>query len=136
VRFERDVLNHRPDVITIDYGLNDRGQGLDRARLAWQRMIEAALRTDVKVILMTPTSDLTQRPRYAGADRDALPAHAAQIRGLAEEYEVGLVDSLVAFDAYVAAGNDLTDLLSWANHPNRQGHELVARELLRWFAAR
>ena len=30
---------------------------------------------------------------------------------------------------------DLTDLLSWSNHPNRRGHELVAGLLLRWFPA-
>ena len=34
-RFERDVLCHRPDVVTIDYGLNDRGIGLDRATAGW-----------------------------------------------------------------------------------------------------
>ena len=63
-----------------------------------------------------------------------LARHADQIRRLAAEYEVGLVDSFAAFGSYVAAGGDATDLLSWSNHPNRQGHELVARELLRWFA--
>ena len=34
---------------------------------------------------------------------------------------------------WLAEGGDLSDLLSWSNHPNRAGHELVARELLRWF---
>jgi len=28
----------------------------------------------------------------------------------------------------------MLDLMSAANHPNRRGHELVAEELLRWFA--
>src|SRR5512145_606408 len=32
-RFERDVLAMRPDVVTIDYGLNDRGIGLSRAEV-------------------------------------------------------------------------------------------------------
>ena len=31
-RFEADVLCHRPDVVTIDYGLNDRRAGLDGGR--------------------------------------------------------------------------------------------------------
>jgi len=31
IRFERDVLSHYPDVVTIDYGLNDRRVGLKEA---------------------------------------------------------------------------------------------------------
>jgi acyl-CoA thioesterase I len=132
-RFERDVLCHRPDVITIDYGLNDRGIGLDQARLSWQRMIEQALASRTKVILLTPTADATQQPTYTGDDRAALAEHAEQIRQLASAFEIGLADSLAAFQAYQQRSGDLSDLLSWSNHPNRNGHALVARELLRWF---
>jgi acyl-CoA thioesterase I len=42
-RFDRDVLGLKPEVVTIDYGLNDRGLGFGRAGAAWQTMIEAAL---------------------------------------------------------------------------------------------
>ena len=132
-RFTDDAMHHGPDVVTIDYGLNDRGSGLDQAKTAWQGMIEKALSEQAKVILLTPTPDVTQRSDYAGDDKAELLKHAEQIRRLAQDYEVGLVDSLAAFDEYQKSG-DLSDLLSWTNHPNRSGHELVARELLRWFA--
>lgn len=132
-RFEKEVLCHRPDLITIDYGLNDRGIGLDRAREAWSRMIHAGLRAGCKIILLTPTMDVTQASAYTGADRPVLQAHAVQIRRLAEENQIGLADSFSAFQVYMETG-ELSDLLSWSNHPNRQGHELVARELLRWFS--
>ena len=132
-RFERDVLCHRPDVVTVDYGLNDRPIGLERARAGWRSMIEEATSAGVKIILLTPTADVTQRKAYAGDDREELPRHAQQIRELASEHEVALVDSLAAFEQYQQTG-DLSDLLSWANHPNRNGHQLVARELLRWFS--
>jgi len=39
-RFEQEVLTHRPDVLTIDYGLNDRSIGLEKALTAWKRMID------------------------------------------------------------------------------------------------
>jgi lysophospholipase L1-like esterase len=133
-RFERDVLCHRPDVITIDYGLNDRGIGLERARAAWSSMIRAGLSSGARMLLLTPTADVTQAPTYAAEDRARLLEHADQIRRLAAEGEIGLVDSLAAFQDYMSIG-DLSDLLSWSNHPNRAGHELVARELLRWFPA-
>jgi acyl-CoA thioesterase-1 len=132
-RFERDVLCHRPDVVTIDYGLNDRGIGLERAEAAWRRMIERTLSHDVRVLLLTPTADVTQRPNATSEERKLLQEHAAQIRELASEYGLGLVDSLAAFERYLEEDGDLSDLLSWTNHPNRRGHELVAQQLLRWF---
>jgi len=133
-RFEKDVLCHRPDVITIDYGLNDRGAGLEKAHAAWSSMVEAGLESGAKVILLTPTPDTTQAPDYKGEDRPLLARHAEQIRDLADHYGIALADSFRACMDYCAEG-DLSDLLSWSNHPNRRGHELVARELLRWFPA-
>jgi lysophospholipase L1-like esterase len=133
-RFEEQVLNHRPDVLTIDYGLNDRGLGLARADKAWRRMIETALKAGVKVVLLTPTPDRTQLPESVAEAGKPLLAHAAAIRALADEYGVGLVDSLAEFTA-ASAGGSLLDYLSWSNHPNRAGHELTARALLRWFPA-
>lgn len=132
VRFAEEVLCHRPDVVTLDYALNDRSIGLERARAAWIKMIEATIATGKKIILLTPTTDWTQRPTYSGGDRAALPEHATQIRALAAEYGVGLADAFLAHQSYTASG-DLNDLLSWKNHPNRLGHELVAQELMRWF---
>ncbi|MFH1707195.1 MAG: SGNH/GDSL hydrolase family protein [Planctomycetota bacterium] len=92
-RFEAEVLNHRPDVVMIDYGLNDRGLGLEKAGAAWRGMIAAARKRGARVILMTPTADLTLAPGYAGADQGRMAEHAAQIRALAAEYGTGLVDS-------------------------------------------
>ena len=43
------------------------------------------------------------------------------------------MDSLAAFDAHVAEGGELEELMSQVNHPSRLGHELVARALLDWF---
>ncbi len=127
------MLCHRPDVLTIDYGLNDRAIGLAQADLAWRAMIERALEREIKVLLLTPTADVSQHPDADPDEQRDLQQHAAQIRALAKGYRVGLVDSLAAFERYCADGGDLLNLLSWANHPNRAGHELVARELLRWF---
>jgi lysophospholipase L1-like esterase len=132
-RFADDALCHKPDVITLDYGLNDRRIGLDSARNAWQMMIEQALAQECKVILLTPTCDVTQRATYTGSDSDLLAEHAAQIRALAAEYGLGLADSFAAFHRYQETTGPLDELLSWSNHPNRRGHELVAAELLRWF---
>ncbi len=60
-RFAADVLCYKPDVVTIDYALNDRQLGLARAEQAWRSMIEAAVAKDIKVILLTPTHDIMSR---------------------------------------------------------------------------
>lgn len=129
-RFERDVLALRPDVVTIDYGLNDRGIGLPRAETAWKAMIAQAKAAGVKVILLTPTPDMTAR---LDDPNDPLNQHAEQIRCLARENGVALVDSLAQFWMRVHAGESLESFMSQGNHPNRKGHEIVAAELLKWF---
>lgn len=134
-RFADEVLTHRPAVVTIDYALNDRGIGLARAEQAWRTMIEQALNRNVKVILLTPTHDLLTLRRGEPMWAEELPKHAEQVRRLATEYGVGLADSDAAFQRYLANGGEATDLLSHINHPNLLGHQLVTRELLRWFPA-
>ena len=129
-RFEVEVLTHRPDILLIDYALNDRGVGLEKARAAWISMIQQAQSRNTKVILLTPTGD--HRVELNDPD-DPLNQHAAQIRNLAKEYEVGLVDSLQLFKDYINAGHPLDDLMSQVNHPNRKGHDIVTRALLDWF---
>jgi acyl-CoA thioesterase I len=133
-RFEKNVLCHQPDCITIDYGLNDRRIGLERAKTAWSQMIESGLATGARMILLTPTPDHTQAPSYEGENKHELCAHAEQIRALAAKYGIGLADSLQACLNYSTTA-DLSDILAWSNHPNRHGHELVSREILRWFPA-
>ena len=134
-RFESDVLCHKPDVVTIDYALNDRGIGLEAAERAWRSMIETSQARGVNVILLTPTHDMMSLRRGEPIWAEELPKHAAQVRRLAGEYGVALADSDAAFHHYMDAGGHILDLLSHINHPNRLGHELVTRELLRWFPA-
>lgn len=131
-RFERDVLALRPDAVTIDYSLNDRGLGLERTEAAWRSMITNATSRGIKVLLLTPTPDLRAN---LDEPEDPLIRHANQVRRLARDLNVGLVDSLAAFERAVQNGRPLADLMSQVNHPNRAGHELVTEQLLRWFPA-
>ena len=129
-RFERDVLALHPDVVLIDYALNDIGIGLELARQAWEQMITKARAAQVKLILLTPTGD--KRCRLDDPS-ELLNQHAAQVRELATRFGLGLADSLAALKNALCAGVKLDNLMSHVNHPNRQGHELVVMELLKWF---
>ena len=133
-RFEEEVLCHNPEILFIDYGLNDRMIGLERAEAAWRSMIEKALAKGIKVILLTPSWDNNFFKQ--NEDWKALEAHAELIRRLANEYGVGLSDTFAAFAKYVEKGEDAVNLLSHVNHPSRLGHELIAREITKFFLAR
>jgi acyl-CoA thioesterase I len=131
-RLEETVLNHKPDIITIDYGLNDRGIGLETSKKAWSSMIEKCLESDSKVLLMTPTLDQTMNPSNNTNNDPELTQHAEQIIKLANQYNIGLVDSFNASLNYIK-DNHISDILSASNHPNALGHQLVTKELMRWF---
>ena len=129
-RFERDVLILRPDVLFIDYALNDQRLGLPAAREAWTRMIEAALHLNIKVILLTATPD--QRVDISDPNT-TLQQHCNQIVDLANKYKIGLIDSYKIFQSLVAKGTPITDYMSQVNHPNEKGHQRVADAIMAYF---
>jgi len=129
-RFERDVLIHKPDVIMIDYSLNDRGVGLEKAYSAWNQMIKAAKDRGIKVILLTPSPD--QNVDYSDPENE-LKKHTDQVRKIAKENQVGLVDSYKAFEFLYSDKEQLAKYMSQVNHPNELGHELIANEIIKWF---
>ena len=131
-RFARDVLSRHPDVVAIDYALNDRSLDPTLVHNAWVSMVTQAKANHIKVILLTPTPD--QSARLEDRD-DQLNIRADDVRAIAKEQGVGLVDSLALFEDEMKKGTKLSDLMSQVNHPNRRGHELVANELLKWFQA-
>lgn len=93
-RFEKEVLNHRPDVLFIDYGLNDRGIGIEASEKAWGNMIEKSLSLGIKIILLTPTPDWSESIL---SPQTLLAKYSEMIRKLATEYKIGLVYSYALF---------------------------------------
>lgn len=129
-RFQTDVLVHKPDLLLIDYALNDRRIGLEKASQSWQTMIEQAQKLGIKVILLTPSPDL--KVDMSNPENE-LNQHANQIRQLADRYQTGLIDSYQLFDAKRQQGDSLSRYMSQGNHPNEAGHTLIADELIKWF---
>lgn len=129
-RFANDVLTHKPDVLFIDYALNDKSIGLEKSTIAMSKMIEAALAKGIKVILLTPTPHQS----YTILDKNnAYEAYKDQVIALAKKYNIGLVDSYTLFRDKVAAGHKVEEYMSQVNHPNALGHQLVADEIVKWF---
>lgn len=129
-RFESDVLVHKPDVLFIDYGLNDRSIGLDKSAAAWSKMIEKATKKDIKVILLTPSPD---QGINMGNPNNDLEKHTEQIKNIAKKYGVGLVDSYGRFKQKVILGDSISNYMSQVNHPNGKGNLLIANEIMKYF---
>jgi len=129
-RFEKEVLIHKPDVLFIDYGLNDRGAGLEKAYAAWDKMIKKAKDQNIKVILLTPSPD--KRVDYQNPD-NLLKQHSDQIVRLAKENQVGLVDIYKVFAFSYSDSQKLDKFMSQVNHPNKKGHQLITDEIIKWF---
>lgn len=129
-RFKKEVLSHHPDVLLIDYALNDRIEGLEKSEKAWRKMIEMALKQNIKIILLTPTPDLSEQ---LSDPLSPLAKHAAMIRKLADEYQIGLADSFANFQLLEKEHKSINGYMSQSNHINEKGHHIVAKEIMNYF---
>jgi acyl-CoA thioesterase I len=129
-RFKKEVLIHKPDVLFIDYALNDIGISAVASRKAWEYMIKGALKRNIKVILLTATPD--QRVDLLSKETD-LQKICNQVIELSKKYQIGLVDNYSGFQKLVSSGEKLTDYMSQVNHPNEKGHQLIANQIVRYF---
>ncbi|MCW0450208.1 SGNH/GDSL hydrolase family protein [Xanthomonas sacchari] len=123
-RFAAEGLGHRPKVIMIDYGLNDRNLTVAQARSNLTAMIREARAAKACVVLMTPSIDLKGDPPAA---KSTLLEQVGMIRKLAKTQGVSLVDSYAAFAAYKGSRQDL---MAQSNHPNAKGHQLIADKVV------
>lgn len=130
-RFERDVLGHRPDLVFIDYALNDRGADAAAVEKAWRSMIAIARKAEVPVVLCTPTGDLNEN---LADPKGRLRVLADMIRRIAREEQVLLADISAAWVKKIESGTPQKDLLSVPNHPNAAGHQVAADALTDAFA--
>jgi len=129
-RFKKDVLIHRPDVLFIDYALNDRKIGLPKAKENLESMIRKALRRKIPVILLTPSADMNVP--LLQPDNE-LEQFATQIRALSVTYGLGLADSYSRFRQVEEKGEDIHAYMAQSNHPNAKGHALITAEIMRYF---
>jgi len=131
-RFTADVLMRKPDLVFIDYALNDRSRTPAEVETAWRSMVTAAKSAGVPVMLLTPTG-------AADADlanpADTLAQRAQLIRTIAADEDVLLADVSGAWLAKLALGTPQSQLLSQVNHPNLAGHQVAANTVYQAFLA-
>ena len=126
-RLERDVLAHKPHLVTIMFGMNDLvGTPVDVFKKNLREMITRCQKGGAEVVLCTQNS-IVETPQRPCA---RLAEFTQAIRDVAKEQTLVVADCFAAFEAVHAAdAAEWNLLLSDTIHPNMAGHKLFAETL-------
>ena len=130
-RLDWAVLSYEPDLVTINFGINDcvLGLGLEEFEMNLVEMVRRIRAGPGSEVLLL-TSQLLETPPY---DRLVLDYYQA-IERVAREMDVGFVDVHGAWMRRVEQGTPLSSLiLPGQDHPNEAGSRIIAEELMRLF---
>ena len=152
LRFQTDVLNRNPNVVILQFGINDSAVDVwkqppaDQPRVPLTQyednlryFITVLRKRGVNVLLMTPnplrwTSRLKAlydkapyEPQNPDGMNHLLKLYTQTARKVARTENVMLVDVAKAFESYAHEDRQSMDeLLLDGMHPNQQGHRLIA----------
>ena len=141
-RLERDVLRHKPDLMTLSCGVNDvwhgkRGVDLESYKKNITEIVNKAQTAGVKVVLLTST--MIREDQGNDLNQKLLPYNAF-IRTLAKEKKCLLADlnadmqvALKKFPVDAPKGKQLT---SDGVHMNKAGNIMMARGVAKAFGLR
>jgi len=136
-RWQKDVVDMKPDLLTILVGVNDRGRLKNPADFdTWERDYRHCLKAaragnpELRLILLDPF--VLKSGRFAGdsagweATRSVIDKQGVIVAKLAAEFDATHIETQAIFDA--AAEQAGADHWIWDGvHPLPQGHELIAR---------
>jgi lysophospholipase L1-like esterase len=128
-RLEKDVLAHRPHLVTVMFGLNDMVRvPLDDFRANLATIIRKCRATGAEVLLCTPNGVLDT----PGRPVKKLLDYCEALRAVAREEKVAVCDCYAAYEK-LRKGDypSWRLLLSDEIHPNMDGHKLTAEEITR-----
>ena len=128
-RIDRDVLAHKPDVVTVMFGLNDMTRvSLDDYRANLKTIVEKCRGIGAEVVLATPNNviDTPSRPT------NKLIMYCDVVREVGRETGVSICDTYQQLDGIrEIKPSDWRLLMSDAIHPNMAGHKNMAEQLAR-----
>jgi lysophospholipase L1-like esterase len=130
-RLDWAVLSYEPDLVTINFGINDSvlGLGLDEFEM---NLVEIVRRIragpDSEILLLS--SQPLETPPYDKIVRD----YYQTIERVAKEMDVGFVNVYEAWMERVRAETPLGSMIiPGLDHPNEAGYRIIAEELMKLF---
>jgi lysophospholipase L1-like esterase/dienelactone hydrolase len=128
-RIERDVLKHKPQLVTVMFGMNDMVRiSVDEFKKNLAEIKDRCQQAGAEVLFCTQNNVI----ETSGRPNKKLAEIAQLIRELAKQHKVGLADCHLTYEAAKAKSPaDWRLLLSDEIHPNMDGHKLIAATLAR-----
>ncbi len=130
-RLDWAVLGYEPDLVTINFGINDAAFGIDLEEF------KGNLKQMIMRITAGPRSEIlllsSQPLETPGFDKIVLKYYDA-IKEVAEAKDVGFVDVYAAWMERVNQGTPLGSfILPGLDHPNEEGYKIIAEAVMKFF---
>ena len=149
-RMKKDMINLKPDVMSILIGVNDvwheytrqNGVSAEKYELVYDLMVEELLRElpDLKLIIMEPfvlpgsnTVTTEETPGRWEFFAKEVPLRAQAARRIAEKYGLPFVELQKLFDKVNADAPEMGYWLQDGVHPTAAGHALIKNAWLEAF---
>ena len=148
-RLERDVLSFKPDLVIVNFALNDSMSGeagIEKYAANMREIFARILDSGAEALLLTPnfmcsyvphtvvSPNLTRIAQEAAKVQNGgvLTKYVEAARAAAEEMNVPVADAYRRWENLRDAGVDTTLLLSnGINHPTVELHDLFVEEIMR-----
>ncbi len=127
-RIDKDVLAHKPDLVTVMFGLNDMTRvPLPEYRDNLKQIIKRCRDAGAEVLLCTPNSVYDSKSRPI----KKLEQYVTAVKQVAQMEQVPVADCYAAYESLRER-----DAFAWSSlmsdeiHPNLDGHKLIAEEIV------
>lgn len=126
-RIEKDVLSHKPDLVTVMFGLNDMVKiPIEEYEKNLRSIADQIRAVGSGVVFCTPNAVITTESRPV----EKLVKYCEVVRRVAAEKNIPLCDSFSEFEKMRKADPEVWRLtLSDEIHPNMGGHKGIAEQL-------
>ncbi len=147
-RMKKDILNHRPDYLSILLGINDvwheimheNGVNPEKFEKVYRMLLDEVLEElpNIKILLFTPfflpgsATVQEEHPEVFAFFSTEVPKYEAAVLRIAEDYKLPVVRTQPLFDE-AAKILPAEHLLHDGVHPGLGGNYILSREFIKWF---